>query len=116
MEKNYTEKIQALRKEITGDIIALMKKYGLDTLYASDIDDGSTPVIMSNPDIADLTYTLDKVEVKDDDLLISASNCENDATWEAKFIDIEILAGLAEWLNDNEDAIQELASDDNEEE
>ena len=103
MEKNYKEKITEIRETINKDIISLMNKKGIDTIHAYDLDKNSSPIISKHPYDYNDNYTLDRIVLENGELTFEASNLTNNDCWNTNSIDIELLAGVAEWLFDHED-------------
>ena len=104
-------KLQKIREEAIAAIKALLAKYGLEQIDAVDIDEGCSPVVRRNPDNDDMTFTLDRVVLKDGKLLFDASSCFDNATFDEDSISTDALADILEWLGDNEETIAGIAEE-----
>ena len=110
----HIEAIRKIRKETTEHIRAIMEKHHLDTLYASDIDEGSSPILVEDPNDGNYTYTLTSIILEEGKLTFEGSNCCDDISLTENQMDIELLSALADWLDENEDQIEDADTDDNE--
>ena len=109
-------KLQKIRREAIEAIKALLAKYGLEQIDAVDIDEGCSPVVRRNPDNDDMTFTLDRVVLKDGKLLFDASSCFDNATFDEDSISTDALADIQEWLEENEETIARIAEETREDE
>ena len=105
--KKHLEAIKKIRKEATDHIRAILEKHHLNTLYASDIDEGSSPILVEDTNDSNFTYTLDSIAVNGKTLQFEGSNCWDNISINDDTIDVELLCGLADWLDENEDQIED---------
>lgn len=115
------EQLQAFREEAINSILSVMHRCHILTIEAVDVDAGSSPIIIEDPNDGNLTYTLDRIKVYKTDrerLLIQVSNCWDSADIEQDDLSTDTLLGLSEWVEENEDVIAEAysAPDDRDEE
>ncbi len=112
-KKSSREFLKDLRKQTIKEIKALMSKYNQHTIYAYDIDPGSSPVIREDPLNADFTFTLDDISIEGHgQLIFSASSSVDSFEINANDLDIETLIDVSEWLIKNEDAIKDLPGEE----
>lgn len=102
-----TALLSSIRKHAATTIKDIMRRHGVDTVYAYDIDEGSSPVIEPNPFDDNFTKTLDSISLEDDELTFEASDCCDNATYDEDSISSDALLSVAEWLSENEDALDE---------
>lgn len=105
-------KLNEIRQEAIDSIKALMKKHSLQQINAVDINEGSSPIIDEDTCDENLTFTLDRVKLENESLEFDgSSSCEN-STWDEESIPTDALVSITEWLEENEDAIKEIAGED----
>ena len=103
MNKQLLTKI---REDAISTIKRLVEKYGEGKIYTFDISESESPIVREDPYDSNLTYTLDNVEVlSNGNIIFSASNCFDCADFSDDILDTDTLVGIAEWLEDNEDAL-----------
>ena len=102
-------KLETIRNAAASTIKGLLAKYGIECLYASDIDAGSSPVVHRDPCDDNNTMTLDEIEVCDGALSFSASSCSDNAVFDIDTIRTDALVGIAEWLENKEGSLSELS-------
>ena len=103
MNKQLLTKI---REDAISTIKRLVEKYGEGKLYTFDISESESPIVREDPYDSNLTYTLDNVDVlSNGNIIFSASNCFDCADFSDDILDTDTLVGIAEWLEDNEDAL-----------
>ena len=105
-------KLHEIRQEAIDSIKALMKKHSLQQINAVDINEGSSPIIDEDTCDENLTFTLDRVKLENESLEFDgSSSCEN-STWDEESIPTDALVLITDWLEENEDAIKEIAGED----
>lgn len=104
-------KLNEIRQEAIDCIKKLMTKHRIQTVEAYDIDEGSSPIVDENGSDGNLTFTLDRVTLKDGSLEFEASNCCENHTWDEDDISTDALVGISEWLEENEKTLEELADE-----
>lgn len=107
------KQLRALREEAANSILSVMHKCNILSIEAVDVDEGSSPIIIEDPDDGNLSYTLDRIKVYNTDrerLLIQASNCWDSADIEEDDLSTDTLIGLSDWVEENEDAIVDAYS------
>ena len=105
-------KLNEIRQEAIDSIKALMKKHSLQQINAVDINEGSSPIIDEDTCDENLTFTLDRVKLENESLEFDgSSSCEN-STWDEESIPTDALVLITDWLEENEDAIKEIAGED----
>ena len=105
-------KLNEIRQEAIDSIKALMKKHSLQQINAVDINEGSSPIIDEDTCDENLTFTLDRVKLENESLEFDgSSSCEN-STWDEESIPTDAHDSITEWLEENEDAIKEIAGED----
>lgn len=103
---NKKSKLQQIREDIIADIRAILEKHSLDEMDI--ISCGSTPVIWPSADDQDFdTYTLDRVYVDRDNVLVDSSSSDADRTDRAENLGTDTLVNILEFLEDNEGLIWE---------
>ena len=115
MKKNRKDTLAEIRKEAIARITNLLKKAGLTRLYISDYSDDS-PIVHEHPYDDNLTYTLDEVALEEGNKLTfySSSSWENTSDT-ADQLDTDTLVSIADWMEDDEEEIMELAKEEEEE-
>ena len=98
--------LQRIRKDACDRIKAIMQRHDIDEIYATDIDEGSSPVIEQDPFDANNTRTLGSISLEDGKLTFSASNCSDSIDYDEDFINTDALVDVAEWLEENEDQLE----------
>lgn len=99
-------KLQQIREDIIADIRAILEKHSLDEMDI--ISCGSTPVIWPSADDQDFdTYTLDRVYVGRNNVLVDSSSSDADRTDRAENLGTDTLVNILEFLEDNEGLIWE---------
>lgn len=112
--KTNKNTIAEVRCQAVQTIKDLMNKHGLDTVYASDIDKGSSLIVLEDTYDGNNSYTLDYIQLQPDGTLqFQSSSCSAERTDDEDSLPTDVLAGLADWLEANEDA---LGEEDTEEE
>ena len=108
------EKIADLKGKMVEEIATILKNHKIDSLYAYDVDEGSSPIIRGLECTRDEDiYTLDKIYFEDDGSISVDSSSSNDCE-SGSLIDYtaEAIEGVLEWLKDNEDCLDEIDEDD----
>ena len=107
------EKLLELRKEAVSRIKAIMEKVNTDELFICSFSEGESPIIHEDPYDDNNTYTLDRIVLeKDGSLTFESSSCCRNAEDDEGDLDLELLIGVAEWVEDKEDAIIEAYSEE----
>ena len=117
--RNQSVRLKVVRGQAHDAITEMLQSHGLDLVLASDIDPGSSPVVLEHPNDANNTFTLDAVGIVGSKLKFDASSCSQSAIYTEDDIPTDALLDIADWLEDNEDALRELSEpddDDDEEE
>lgn len=111
--KTNKNTIAEVRSRAVQTIKDLMNRHGLDTVYASDIDMISSPIILEDNYDGNNTYTLKYIKIlSDSTLLFRSSSCFAERNDDEDSIPTDVLAGLADWLEANEDALGEEDSEE----
>lgn len=104
--KTKKSKLQQIREDIIADIRTILEKHSLDEMDI--ISCGSTPVIWPSADDQDFdTYTLDRVYVGRDNVLVDSSSSDASRTDRAENLGTDTLVNILEFLEDNEELIWE---------
>ena len=111
-----TALLSSIRKHAATTIKDIMRRHGVDTVYAYDINEGSSPVIEPYPFDDNLTKTLDSISLKDDELTFEASDCYDNATYDEDSISSDALLSVTQWLMENEKALEDPGEKEDEEE
>ena len=101
------EKLNELRDEIVKHIKDIVNSVGGE-LYITDISEGTSPILQEDPDYENNTYTLDKLEVHFGNLHLDGSSSYSNFTWTEDNLSLDALVGVAEFLDDYEEEINEL--------
>ena len=107
--------IERIRNEVLDAIKALLSAHGLTEVYASDVDQGCSPIIREDPHDGNNSFTLDTLSVTGGVLTLSISSCWSEETLDESQVDVETLAGILDWLRENEDNLSESEEDEGEE-
>lgn len=111
--KTKKNTIAEVRSQAVKTIKDLMNRHSLDTVYASDIDMISSPIILEDNYDGNNTYTLKYIKIlSDSTLLFRSSSCFAERNDDEDSIPTDVLAGLADWLEANEDALGEEDSEE----
>ena len=106
--KTKKNTIAEVRSRAVKTIKDLMNRHGLDTVYASDIDMISSPIILEDNYDGNNTYTLKYIKLQPDGTLqFRSSSCFAERNDDEDSLPTDVLAGLADWLEDNENALGE---------
>lgn len=95
--------IRRVRSLAAGRIKNLLKRHGLDAVSVSDLDVCCVPVIQSDPYDDNNSFTLDKIIVRNGDLVFAVSSCCSEHEIKEDDIDTDALLYVLEWLEENED-------------
>lgn len=104
--------IERIRNEVLDAIKALLSAHGLTEVYASDVDQGSSPIIREDPHVGNNSFTLDTLSVTGGVLTLSISSCWSEETLDESQVDVETLAGILDWLRDNEENLSDSEEDE----
>lgn len=105
--------LSEVRSRAVKTIKDLMNRHGLDIVYASDIDGGSSPIVREDPFDDNNTCTLDYIKIQPDGTLrFQSSSCFAEKTDDENSIPTDILIGLADWVENNEAALCEDDTDE----
>jgi len=107
--------IERIRKEVLDAIKALLSAHGLTEVYASDVDQGCSPIIREDPHDGNNSFTLDTLSVTGGVLTLSISSCWSEETLDESQVDVETLAGILDWLRENEENLSDSEEDEDEE-
>lgn len=111
--KTNKNTIAKVRSRAVQTIKGLMNRHSLDTVYASDIDKGSSLIVRVDPFEDNNTYTLDYIQLQPGGTLqFRSSSCSAERTDDENSLPTDVLAGLADWLEANEDALGEEDSEE----
>lgn len=104
-------KLQQIRDNIIADIRSILEKHSLDEMDVTDC--GSTPVIWPSADDQDFdTYTLDRVYLGKDNVLVDSSSSDAGRTDRAEELGTDTLVNILEFLEDNEELIWQKDEDE----
>lgn len=104
-------KLQQIRDSIVADIRSILEKHSLDEMDVTDC--GSTPVIWPSADDQDFdTYTLDRVYIGKDNVLVDSSSSDAGRTDRAEELGTDTLVNILEFLEDNEELIWQKDEDE----
>ena len=96
-------------------IVNFFKKRNISELPFGEWGFSDTPIIISGVDDHD-TYTLDKAVLGDNGKVwLDCSSCDSNESVCANKLPIELLTDLVEWLQDNEEEIDEYLAEGSEE-
>lgn len=96
-------------------IVNFFKKRNISELPFGEWGFSDTPIIVNGLEDYD-TYTLDKVTLADNGKVwLSASSSDDNSDITADKLPIELLVNLTEWLQDNEEKIDEYLAEESEE-
>lgn len=109
---NRRETFRQLKAETIGAIVSKLVENNLTEVYMTDLDESTSPIVQENELDSNLTFTLDKIELTYKDgkptlTFDASSSCEN-ATYGTDDLSIDILIGIAEFLEDYEDELAEI--------
>jgi len=106
--KTNKNTIAEVRSKAIQTIKELMNRHGLDTVYASDIDMGFSPVVEVDTCDSNYDYTLDYIKLDPGSKLqFRSSSCFAERTDDEDSISTDVLIDLADWLQHNEDDLGE---------
>ena len=96
-----------IRKSAVQEIESLLKKHNIDTLYISDIDIGSAPVIYSDLAGYDAaSYILDKLYYSGSgDFMATISSCTEELDYPVDELPTDALYNILEFLEEREDEL-----------
>lgn len=98
-----------MKKTAIGHIAGLLLDKGVDVIHATDIDEGSSPVVLEDEYADDLSYTLDRICVRKSktavQLAVQASNCCETVEVNAATLPVDRLIDILKWLYENQDKI-----------
>jgi len=99
-----------LKASLVKEVWDFLDKHNITNLEAVDVDEGNSPIVVEDYSTLDDSYTLDRIKVDREygTIDIDASGCYGNDTFELSDLSAEIIEGILEWLNDNEDTISEL--------
>ena len=101
--ETLAEQSTNLRRAAIKKIEDFMNGHHIERIYASDIEEGSSPIILEDKNDGNLTYTLDQIMSLADGLYLRASNCCDTADWKAAYVNTDVLISIADWLFKNKD-------------
>jgi hypothetical protein len=114
--RNQSVRLKVVRGQAHDAITEMLQSHGLDLVLASDIDPGSSPVVLEDPYDANDTFTLDAIRIEDGRLEFDASNCSQNVTYTEDNIPTDAILDIADWLEENEDALRAVSDPDDENE
>ena len=101
MKKQTLENIRA---KAIQSILDFMASVHMTTLFASDINEGSSPIVQEDNTDDNNTMTLDSVSINEKGRLVfSASNCWTNADFNENNISTDALLNIANWIKENGD-------------
>lgn len=96
--------LKKMRADAIQYIHDFMVSAHLTTLLASDIDEGSSPIVQEDCFDDDDNMTLDSISINSNGKLVfSASNCWGNADFDENTISTDALLEINEWIEDNKD-------------
>ena len=110
-----TVNLYNIRKSAVQEIESILKKHNLDTLYISDIDTGSAPIIYSDLAGYDAaSYILDKLYYDDSgNFKATISSCTEELDYTVDELPTDALYNILEYLEDHKDDLVEIDSTEN---
>lgn len=99
--------IQKIRRSILDAIKGILVSHGVTSVLASDLDEGSAPVIRDDQLDANDSFVLDSVTLKDGSLSFAASSCWRETVLDEEDMDTDALCGILDWLRSHEGALPE---------
>lgn len=103
--------LSIVRTSAVKTIEDILSKYALDTLYISDIDTGSSPIIYSDLTGYDAeSYILDKLYYDTGIIRAEISSCTNVLTYDLDELPTDAIYNILEYLQDHEDDLAEIDS------
>lgn len=107
-------KVGELKLKMVEEIAAILKNHKIDSLYAVNIDEGSSPIIKGEESYYDENiYTLDRIYFEDDgSISVDSSSCDDCESGPLMDYGAEAIEGVLEWLKDNEEYLDEIDEDD----
>ena len=112
--RDMSKKSDKLRSELVSKIWDFLESRNITTLHAVDVDEGSSPIVAFDPSDLEDNFTLDRLIVNKEygTITVDGSNTYSNADWEINDLSIECIEGIAEWLEDNDEIIDELDTDE----
>lgn len=102
--ENKKTKLQEIRDAVVDGIHDLVVKHKHDVFDVMDL--GGTPVIWPSSDDQDFdTYTLDRVRIDKEDVLVDSSSSDNSRTDRVEDLSTDIIVDLLEFLEEYEEHI-----------
>lgn len=112
MRKSYQTKITKIRTKLLEDIRGFMESRKVTELNIAPMAFGDCPVVVDGDEDWN-TYTLDKISIQTNPentlyrIWLDASSSDDSTCIAADKINLELLGDLVEWLEDNEEEIDE---------
>jgi TATA-binding protein-associated factor Taf7 len=109
-----SKKSDKLRSDLVSKVWNFLESRGITTLEAYEVDAGGSPVVCFDPSTLEDHFTLDRLVVDKEygKITVEGSNTYSNDDWDINDIPLECLEELAEWLEDNEEAIGEIVSEE----
>ena len=99
-----------LKASLVKEVMEFLDKHSITNLEAVDVDEGNSPIVVEDYSTLQDDYTLDRIKVDKEHgtVDVDASGCYGNDTFELSDLSAEIIEGILDWLNDNEETISEL--------
>ena len=104
--KKIRQKLQEMRGEVIDGIREIIDSVGF--LRILDIDEGCSPILQEDSFDGNNTYTLDRIYIENDKLCFDGSSSYANYTWNQDNLDVIMLIGILEFLEDHENEVEEL--------
>jgi hypothetical protein len=116
MDTNETKAtFYKIKNTCVDTIVNFFTKRNISELHFGEWGFSDTPIIINGTDDYD-TYTLDKAVFADNGKVwLHCSSCDDNSYITADKLPIELLTDLVEWLQDNEEMIDEYLAEESEE-
>lgn len=99
---------------IIAQILFFLRVHGIGDIDAADINENSSPIVHEGRPGYDYdTFTLDRIEADfaHKTFAVEASSSDDNGTWQAEDLPIEVVCDIFEWLMQNEDHVIEYAKE-----
>ena len=109
-----SKRSEKLRSELTSKVWDFLESKGITKLNAADVDEGCSPIVAFDPTDEEDHFTLDRlvVDKKYGHIIVEGSNTYSNDEWKLYDMPLECVEEILEWLEDNEDIIDDLEDED----
>ncbi len=107
----FRDRLSAIRAEAVEHIKEILRKHQISELGMQELCPGFSPILREDPYDANKTLILDSVALDEKGTLwfIAGSACE-DLTVAADKVPVEVLMGVVDWIEMNEESIMKPQS------